>query len=109
MKSWVKALFCVSLSFMCLFTCVGYAATSGNLNISGEVTLEPAEPEGLHIADVSTYSTNNAKATKSTIVLPTSLEATVEANGINCSVTYKITVYSEVVLCLSLVVIEPEK
>ena len=35
MKTWLKCFICVSLSLMCLFTCVGYAAMTGNLSISG--------------------------------------------------------------------------
>ena len=41
MKMWIKAILGISLSFMCLFTCVGYAAMSQNLVINGNVEAEP--------------------------------------------------------------------
>ena len=51
MKSWVKGLLCISLSLMCLFTCVGYASISTDLRIMGNVYSEP--PTALFISDVS--------------------------------------------------------
>ena len=41
MKMWIKAILGISLSFMCLFTSVGYAAISNNLLINGNVEVEP--------------------------------------------------------------------
>lgn len=51
MKNWVKALLCVSLSLMCLFTCVGYAKFTRELRVLGDASLEP--PEKIYITDVS--------------------------------------------------------
>ena len=51
MKTWVKGLICISLSFMCLFTCVGYALVSEHMNITGTATAEP--PRALFISNVS--------------------------------------------------------
>lgn len=50
MKMWIKAILGISLSFMCLFTCVGYAAVSGNVVINGNVEAEP--PKALFITSV---------------------------------------------------------
>ena len=51
MKNWVKALLCVSLSLMCLFSCVGYAKITRSLYVFGDASLEP--PEKIYITDVS--------------------------------------------------------
>jgi hypothetical protein len=52
MKMWIKAILGISLSFMCLFTCVGYAAISGNLMISGNVEANPPDYDEIVITDV---------------------------------------------------------
>ena len=38
MKTWVKIAFGISLSFTCVFACVGYAALSRPLSVSGTAT-----------------------------------------------------------------------
>ena len=57
MKTWTKAVLCISLSLMCLFACIGYAVTSGNLSITGKATIET--PEGVYITNLSTLNTVN--------------------------------------------------
>ena len=57
MKTWMKCLICISLSVMCLFTCVGYAAVSGNVTVKGNV--ESEVPEGLFIVGIKTLGINN--------------------------------------------------
>lgn len=51
MKTWLKLVFCITLSFMCLFTSIGYAQISRDVRILGDAYLEP--PEELYIIDVS--------------------------------------------------------
>ncbi|MBR3879378.1 MAG: hypothetical protein IKJ24_04555 [Clostridia bacterium] len=51
MKTLVKVLLCITLSFMCLFTSIGYAAVSGNLAIHG--TVEYTLPKMVYITSVS--------------------------------------------------------
>ena len=51
MKLWVKVLLGISLSLMCIFTCIGYALTDVELNISGNAFAEP--PRELFIYEVS--------------------------------------------------------
>ena len=43
MRSWLKAMLCITLSLMCLFTCVGYAALSTSLSIKGSAASEMIE------------------------------------------------------------------
>ena len=59
MKMWIKAILGISLSFMCLFTCVGYAAVSGNVVINGNVEAKP--PNAIFIVDI--YNVQTSKAT----------------------------------------------
>ncbi len=68
MKAWVKCLICVSLSFMCLFTCVGYAAVTGELLVYGSAEAKP--PKALFITDVSgsNYIDPHTLAYSSTVV-----------------------------------------
>ena len=58
MKAWMKALLSIALSLMCLFTCVGYAAISDELDILGEVNIVP--PEAIFILEIGNVVTNNA-------------------------------------------------
>lgn len=51
MKAWKKFVICISLSLMCMFTSIGYAAMSTQLTISGSASAEP--PEALFITEVS--------------------------------------------------------
>ena len=51
MKVLTKAILCISLSLMCIFACIGYAAQTTELFIQGNATLPP--PNALYISDVS--------------------------------------------------------
>ncbi len=63
MKLWLKSLLCISLSLMCLFTCVGYAAVTGNLFVTGKLRIEI--PEGLFITDIKEISKSNTDSSLS--------------------------------------------
>ena len=76
MKTWTRALLCVALSFMCVFTCIGYAIVSQNLSVTGSVRAEAPEPEGLYIAHVAVHTTTGLAAQQAGILLPTSLLST---------------------------------
>lgn len=95
MKTWIKSLICISLSFMCLFTCFGYAAISGQLAISGTAISELKEPEGIYISKVSVHAENGAEVEKHDISFPTNLKSTVKVDSKNASVTFEITVYNK--------------
>lgn len=51
MKTWMKAALCISLSFMCVFSFVGYAAINSELIVHGVAEAEP--PDALFITSVS--------------------------------------------------------
>ena len=95
MKRRTMTALCISLSFMLLFTAIGYAALSSEMWISGSVGVLAGDPEGLHISKVEVYSASGAKDTLTDIVLPTSLNTSVQASSRGGSVTYKITVYNK--------------
>lgn len=58
MKIWIKALLGVTLSLMCLFTCVGYASISGTMNVKGEAQSLP--PDAIFILSISEPTENGA-------------------------------------------------
>ena len=80
MKAWIKALIGISLSLMCLFTCMGYAALSGTVFVRG--TAESSPPEALFISDVSggQYIDPNTLAYSGTVV-SSNLTLRENANG----------------------------
>lgn len=51
MKMWMKIALCISLSFMCIFVCVGYASLNSELTINGMAESSP--PDALFITNVS--------------------------------------------------------
>ena len=95
MKTWTKAALCISLSFMCLLCCIGYAVLSENLKISGAVIGEPLEPEGLYISKVEEYSSTGVSYSKEKVILPTNLISEINVTAQNASITYKITVHNK--------------
>ena len=95
MKPWLKAMLCISISFMCMFTCIGYAAVSQSAVIFGNIEAEPLEPTGIYISKVALYSQNGVSITDSEIVLPTNLRSAFQVNSKNTSITYEITVYNK--------------
>lgn len=58
MKKWMKVLLGISLSMMCFFTSIGYAALSDTMNIEGDA--EAAPPNAIYIESISNVRTNNA-------------------------------------------------
>lgn len=59
MKKWTKAALGILLSFMCLFTCVGYAAINSELSVFGDIKVSP--PNAVFIMEV--YNVQTSKAT----------------------------------------------
>ena len=79
MKTWVKCLMCISLSLMCMLTCVGYAAVSGNLSISGTVSATAAPPS--YDVYISSVTPNAGAGIKIKNTAGTLLTATVSGAG----------------------------
>ena len=92
-KTWFKVFWGISLSFMCLFACVGYAAISGNLTVSGNVQVEQAEFDSMVITDVSACSGTTASQSAKTL-LPTNVKTTITGKA-GDKVVYKITAYND--------------
>ena len=92
MKACVKSLICIALSFMCLFTCVGYAAVSDNLIISGRAEAKP--PKAVYITSVTTDGLGGAQATVNNFSL-TVINSTVTLTDVfaTCA-TFTVTVYN---------------
>ncbi len=95
MKTYLKVLLGITLSFMCVFASLGYAGVSTQLEIFAHAETTPAEPEGIYISHVSIYKTDGVSVTEFGQVLPTNLQSTVQVNKANASVTYEITVHNK--------------
>ena len=61
MKAWKKIVLGISLSFMCLFTSVGYAGVSSMLSITGDATAQP--PDAIFIFGISNVRTSGTTVT----------------------------------------------
>ncbi|MBR2721197.1 MAG: hypothetical protein IKB75_00260 [Clostridia bacterium] len=101
MKAWLKILLGISLSFMCIFSCVGYAALSDTLGITG--TARTDIPEGLFITNVATQGTNRVDSNVvSYLKYTTTLDSTIDRSNSGAgSVTYRITVWNNTKLTYS--------
>ena len=95
MKTWFKSLISVSLSLMCLFAGLGYAAVSTSLAVSGNVRLEM--PEGIFITDItSVRSSNTEENSFDYIAATTNVKNRIrKADGDAAAVVeYEVTVYN---------------
>ena len=93
MKPWMKATLCISLSLMCIFSCIGYAALTEDLGLAGTASVEAVEPQGLYISSVEIYSqSNTVTSLDKSIINPTTLRSTLNVSARNASITYEITV-----------------
>lgn len=95
MKTWLKAVLCISLSLMCLFACVGYASISETLNVIGAATVEM--PKGLFIKDLKVCSTSNVDKNEfSFLPATTNVENHVRRGqaGEKGVIEYEVTVYN---------------
>ena len=93
MKTWIKCLVCISLSIMCLFTCVGYAAVTSNLSVRGQAKIEI--PEGLFIIDIKTIGSSNLDTNQVSYVEHSTTVSSLlnrKSRGNSYYATYQITV-----------------
>lgn len=58
MKTWMKMILGISLSFMCLFVSVGYAGFTSEMSIHADAELSP--PNAVFIVNISNVQTSNA-------------------------------------------------
>ena len=92
MRTRMKVAICISLSFLCLFTLIGYAKLSRPLYLEGNADIDPPEPKGLFISAVEIYSMSGVSSAEESITLPTSIQSKLNVSARNATVTYKITV-----------------
>lgn len=92
MKTWIKSLLCISLSLMCLFTCVGYAALSSTQKVYG--TVKNDVPYGLFITQMENKTnTNLDQHTYSFVDYSTTVSSMLSRRGYSAgSAVYEITV-----------------
>lgn len=91
----MNVIVCVALSFMILFTGVGYSAITGSLHIKG--TAKTDVPSGLFITAISTQSTSRIDVNNvEFITYTTTVDSTLSKSSSNRAgtVTYKITVFN---------------
>ena len=92
MKLWLKLILGISLSLMCLLTCVGYAQLTDELQISGSAGYEP--PKAVYITSVTSSGTNGAVGTVNNFTMTVvNSKTNLGTNGRN-TVTYTVTVYN---------------
>lgn len=101
MKTWTKALLAIVLSFMCLFSCVGYAALSDSLSVKGFARTDI--PSGLFITKVVTTGTSRVDENEvSFLDYSTTVDSSINRSSSGSgSVTYKITVLNNTRLTYS--------
>ena len=101
MKTWMKTLLGVALSFMCVFSCIGYAALSDTLGLRG--TAKTDIPEGLFITEISTDTTNRVDhQSVSYLQYTTTVDSTIDRSAYGAgSVTYRIKVWNNTKLTYS--------
>ena len=85
MKTWTKAVLGISLSFMCLFAYIGYAAISGNLTVFGSASIEAALPD-IYITNITPTTSAGVTVTNTS---GTVMYATISGSG---TATFEITV-----------------
>lgn len=98
MKTRIKVFCCIALSFMVLFSCVGYATLTTGLTINGAANVTP--PEGLYIISTQVHGENNGESLEAAhLPYTTTVDSTVKIQSQQSwnqttygSVTYKITV-----------------
>lgn len=93
MKKWVKVILGISLSFMCVFTSLGYAALSDKLNVTGEANVTP--PDAIYIEGILNVRPSNASViqTPTNIGFPsTKFMSEITFAGRNSSVTFDVVI-----------------
>ncbi|MBE6667822.1 MAG: hypothetical protein E7607_05900 [Ruminococcaceae bacterium] len=88
MRKSVKITLCTALSFMFIFSCLGFATLTDTLSISGNAAATP--PNAVFITDATVVNTNVSSESHE-VVFPTNLQSNIRGAR-NNSVTYMITV-----------------
>ena len=92
MTLWIKALLGISLSFMCVFTSLGYAQLSSTLTVNGETQSQP--PEAVYITSVTTEVSSGSSATVNNFSMTVLNSQLTLANRRTATATFTVTVYN---------------
>ena len=98
MKTWMKAVVCIVLSFSFLFITQGYAALTDNLTVTGTTKVDI--PSGIYIIDMERSSSSRLDVEKSSYYsYSTTLDTSLSKSSRNQSGTgtYEITVFNNTV------------
>ena len=93
MKAWLKVLLGISLSLMCVFTSLGYAALSDTLYVEGQVDASP--PNAIYIEGIYNVQFNNASAVQTPVNIgfpSTKVMSEIVFNSRNSSVSFNVII-----------------
>ena len=95
MKAWLKVFICISLSFICLFTCVGYAAINSEVVVvgTGDIVL----PKEVYITSVDTSGTLGGSAAVNSFVGTTINSHVQLGNDSTSTVTLHVSVFNNTI------------
>ena len=81
--------------FAVLFLCIGYAAVTGTLVITGNVSYKEQPYNGVLITNVQYQTSNGLELKEYSFSKPTNLQMTANVAGSNASITLEVTVYNQ--------------
>jgi len=93
MKTWMKVLLVTSLSFICVFTSLGYAQLTDDLTVRGYAEASP--PNAIFILGISNVQTSNATINTTPINIgypSTKVMSEIVFGGRNASVTFDVLI-----------------
>ena len=93
MKSWMKSLVCIVLSFSFLTICLGYAALTDTLRISGNAHVDAVKFEEIVITDIEAVSGTSISSQTAAIIPPTNIDCKL-TGATGQKVVYKITAHN---------------
>ena len=94
MKKLFDVCITVSLFLIVAAMCIGYAAISDTLSVTGQVSVAGKPYKGVYIKSVTLVSGTNVNVTDYDYILPTNHEVSADASYSGGSVTYRITVHN---------------
>lgn len=81
------------LSFMLLFSAIGFASLTNTLNIDGSAVIEGKPFEGIYISDISVHSISGVTVSEFDKIHPTLIDTIIIARS-GGSMTFKVTVHN---------------
>lgn len=93
MKTWMKTLVCIVLSFGFLFLSVGYATLTDTLSIGGTANIEAVDFNEIVITDIAAVSGTTVGGQSASTVFPTNVQTTI-TGGAGQQIVYRITAHN---------------